>query len=145
MSTEKRAFSRLFGNKRKEVVLSKKEKVALSLVDSFNYDLMDLEDEVGRLSYSVDEWYDEKFQEFYEARSVLRDVYINNSESFIAVSDVSGDKEILEEIKTKAEELGLEADDVYPDWQLHYDTIEYLDDLESRFDDQVGELNSLGL
>ena len=145
MSTEKRAFSRLFGNNRKEVVLSKKEKVALSLVDSFNYDLMDLEDEVSRLSYSVEEWFDEKFNEFYEARSVLRDVYINNSEAFVTVSDVSGDKEILEEIKTKAEELGLEADDVYPDWQLHYDTIEYLDSLESKFDDQVGELNSLGL
>jgi len=144
MSTEKRAFSRLFGKKKKEE-LSKEHKVALSLVDSFNYDYTSLEDETGRLSYSVEEWYDEKFQEFYEARLVLRDVYINNSESFITVGDVSGDKEILEEIRTKAEELGLEADDVYPDWRLHFDAIEYLDYLEGKFDDQVGELNSLGL
>jgi len=144
MSTEKRAFNRLFGKKKKEE-LSKEHKVALSLVDSFNYDYTSLEDETGRLSYSVEEWYDEKFQEFYEARSVLRDVYINNSESFITVGDVSGDKEILEEIRAKAEELGLEADDVYPDWQLHFDAREYLDYLEGKFDDQVGELNSLGL
>lgn len=145
MSTEKRAFSRLFGKKKKELALSKEHKVALSLVDSFNYDYTSLEDETGRLAYSVEEWYDEKFQEFYEARSVLRDVYINNSESFITVGDVSGDKEILEEIRAKAEELGLEADDVYPDWQLHFNAIEYLDHLEGKFDDQVGELNSLGL
>ena len=152
MSTKDRVFSRLFDSskhttelKRAEAKLNAKKKVALGLVDELDYDYMSLQDEIGRLSYSVEEWFDEKFEEFYQLRSDLRSVYLQNSEAFLSVDDVSADKDRLEQIRDKAIELGLEADDVYPDWNVHYNDLEYLEQLESRFEDQVGELRSIGV
>lgn len=143
MTTQERIYKQLA--KKKKNTNLKKQKVALGLVDDFQYQLQDLEDEVGRLSYSVEEWFDEKFEEFYKLRGDLRAVYLQNSEAFLSAADVAGDGEILDQIKEKAEELGLSAEEVYPDWQFHYDTLQYLDQLESKFDDQVAELRSIGL
>jgi len=70
---------------------------------------------------------------------------LQNSESFVTTADVAGDLEILKQIKEKAEELGLSPEEVYPDWQLHFDDLQYLDQLESKFDDQVSELRSIGV
>ena len=152
MTTKNRVFSRLFDDKMHAAQLraekrkeDKLKKVALGLVDEFNYEYQYLQDEIGRLSYSVEEWFDEKFDEFYQLRSDLRSVYLQNSEAFVTTADVAGDLEILNQIKEKAEELGLSPEDVYPDWQLHFNDLEYLDQLESKFDDQVGELRSIGL
>lgn len=152
MSTKNRVFSRLFeenkhaaqlrAEKRKE---DKLQKVALGLVDELDYNLMDMQDETGRLSYSVEEWFEEKFAEFLELRGDLRAVYLQNSEAFLTLDDVAADRERLDDIKIKAEELGLSAEDVYPEWQEHYDAIEYLDYLETKFDEQVAEMRSFGL
>ena len=51
-------------NKLKE---NKKEnsKVDLALYDGIEYDFDYLQDEVSRLSYSTEEWYDEKFAKFH--------------------------------------------------------------------------------
>ena len=152
MSTEKRVFSRMFDSDKHAVRLRAEKrkadnlkKVALGLVDQINYEYDALQDEIGRLSYSVEEWFDEKFEEFYQLRSDLRSVYLQNSEAFITTADVAGDVDVLNQIKEKAEELGLTAEDVYPEWQLHFDDLEYLDQLQSKFDDQVAELRSIGV
>jgi len=114
----------------------KAQKVALGLVDNINYEFQYLEDEVSRLSYSVDEWFDEKFDVFFDAYSVIKDVYINGSEAFISEADVAGDMEILNEIETRSEELGVDVEEVYPNFYEHKQTLEYLEDLEKRFEDQ---------
>tara|TARA_R110000744_G_scaffold222810_1_gene341661 strand:+ start:151 stop:582 length:432 start_codon:yes stop_codon:yes gene_type:complete len=121
----------------------KAHKVALGLIDNFAYDNLDgLQDEVSRLSYSVDEWFDEKYSEFLESYRPLRDVYFNNSEAFITKGDLDRDLDLLNEIKEKAEELGLSASEVYPDWQEHFDQISYVEDLQKRFEDQKRELSN---
>lgn len=140
MSTEKRVFSRLFeenkhaaqlrAEKRKEDNL---KKVALGLVNELDYEFESLRDEVGRLSYSVEEWFDEKFDVWFEIGREIYSVYFQNSETFLTPDDVSGDKEKLLEIKSKAEELGLDVVDVYPDYDEHLQEIEYLADLDQRF------------
>lgn len=152
MSTKNRVFSRLFeenkhaaqlrAEKRKEDNL---KKVALGLVDSLDYNLMDMQDETGRLSYSVEEWFDETFDKFLQTRSDLRSVYLQNSEAFLTVDDVEADKERLDQIKEKAEELGLTAEDVYPEWQEHYDAIDYMGYLETKFDEQSDQLRNFGV
>jgi len=114
----------------------KAHKVALGLVDNINYEFQYLQDEVSRLSYSVDEWFDEKFDVFFDAYSVIKDVYINGSEAFISEADVAGDMEILNEIETRSEELGVDVEEVYPNFYEHKQTLEYLEDLEKRFEDQ---------
>ena len=115
------------------------------MIDNFSYgDVDSLQDEVSRLSYSVDEWFDEKYDAMREIFSDLRDVYLQNSEAFITSADVAQDEQVLQEIKTKAEELGLSAEDVYPQWQEHKEILSYLDDLEKRFDEQVRKMEDFG-
>jgi len=135
------AFNKL---QRKKTELSKDHKVALGLVDEIEYDLMSLQDEVGRLSYSTEEWYDENFEKFLDTRNALRDVYINNSESFLDPVDVEEDKRRLEEIKQKAEELGVDYTEVYDQWDEHMELIEDLDNFTDRFVEQTNELKSFG-
>ena len=135
------AFNKL---QRKKTELSKDHKVALGLVDEIEYDLMSLQDEVGRLSYSTEEWYDENFEKFLDTRNALRDVYINNSESFLDPVDVEEDKRRLEEIKQKAEELGVDYTEVYDQWDEHMELIEDLDNFTDRFVEQKNELKSFG-
>ena len=127
----------------KKVAL-KSKKVDLSLVDEINYKYEDLRDETGRLSYSTEEWFDEKFNEFYQLRGDLMSVYFQNSEAFISEADVAGDKEILEQIKEKSDELGMDVTDVYPNYTEHLEELNYLNYLEERFDKQVQELKDIG-
>ena len=47
---------------------------------------------------------------------------------------------LLNEIESKANDLGIDVSEVYPDFEEHKRTIEYLEDLEKRFDDQKGRL-----
>ena len=124
----------------------KAQKVALALLDEFTYsNLEGLEEEVGRLSYSTEEWYDEKFDQFIEARGVLRDVYINNSEAFLTTSDVAGDEEILSKLREAADELGMPVTTLYPDYDEHIRVIEDFKYVDGRFDEQKRELESYGL
>tara|TARA_B100001094_G_scaffold180601_1_gene174944 strand:+ start:112 stop:543 length:432 start_codon:yes stop_codon:yes gene_type:complete len=137
-----------FINKVKKTDLSKfsnKKKVELGLVDDFDYSFEELEDETSRLSYSVYEWYEEKFEAFREARMVLRDVYINGSEAFLDIEDVRGDEQILYDIETAANEIGLDKEEIYPNWQEHHNLIMDLANMSSEFENQVRELRDFGL
>jgi len=119
----------------------KAHKVALGLIDNFNYEYEYLEEEVSRLSYSVDEWFPEKFDEWFAIGRDIYSVYFQNSETFVSEADVAGDMDILNEIESKANELGLDVSEVYPDFEEHKRTIEYLEDLEKRFDEQKDEFS----
>jgi len=140
MSTKDRVFSRLFDSskhttelKRAEAKLNAKKKVALGLVNELDYEFESVRDEVGRLSYSVDEWFDEKFDVWFDLGREIYSVYFQNSEAFLTSDDLAADRDKLMEIKTKAEELGLDVVEVYPDYDEHLQEIDYLKDLEQRF------------
>lgn len=140
MSTKDRVFSRMFDKgrhgvelKRAEAKLEAKKKVALGLVNELDYEFESLQDEVGRLSYSVDEWFDEKFDVWFDIGREIYSVYFQNSEAFLTSDDVSGDRDKLIEIKEKAEELGINVEEVYPDFNEHLQEIDYLTELEQRF------------
>jgi hypothetical protein len=144
MNTKKAVFSKLFGKKPLTATQLKKQKVALGLVDEINYEFQYLEEETSRMSYVVEEWFDEKFDEWYQLRSDIKSIYFQNSESFISEADVAGDKEKLEEIKVKADELGIDVNDVYDTWQEHMDALDYLDYIENKFEEQKQELKDFG-
>ncbi|MCP4762788.1 MAG: hypothetical protein GY870_13500 [archaeon] len=121
----------------------KAQKVALGLIDEFSYgDVDSLNDEVSRLSYSVEEWFDEKFDQWYTIGREIYSVYFQNSEAFVTSADVARDEEVLQEIKTRSEELGVDVYDVYPQWDEHKRTLEYLSELEERFDQQKEEFRN---
>ncbi len=140
MTTKNRVFSRLFDDKKHAAQLraekrkeDKLQKVALGLVDELDYDYQSIADETSRLSYSVDEWFDEKFDVWFDLGREIYSVYFQNSEAFLTPDDVADDREKLMQIREKAEELGLTAEDVYPEWDNHLQEIDYLATLDQRF------------
>ena len=121
----------------------KAQKVALGLIDEFSYgDVDSLNDEVSRLSYSVEEWFDEKFDQWYTIGREIYSVYFQNSEAFVTSADVARDEEVLQEIKTRSDELGVDVYDVYPKFDEHKETLRYLKELEERFDQQKEEFRN---
>ena len=151
MSTKERVFSRMFDKGRHGVELKKAEaklnamkKVALGLVDSLNYDYSSIEDQSGLLNYLANEWHDEKFEEYRQAWITLNDEYTHNASTVLRYDDVSSDVDVLNEIKAKAEELGLDATDVYPDWDTHFEALEIMkedDDQYSRNEQEFRDWN----
>ena len=121
------------------------KKVELGLIDNLSYDDVSyLQDEISRLSYSTEEWYEENFDKFIEARGNLRAVYFQNSEAFIDPADVAGDREILAQIKQTADELGLPVEEIYDQYEEHIQALDDLDYFTERFDEQVRELRDYG-
>ena len=149
MSTKERVFSRLFDSskhntelKRAEAKLNAKKKVALGLVDELDYDLNVLTEETGRLNYAVDEFFDQQFDIMYDAYIKLYDVFFNNSEAFLTPSDLDSDRQRLEDIKIKSEELGLSVEDVYPNYEEHISEIEFLTEDSSKFEDRKSQFET---
>ena len=117
------------------------KKIDLALLDNFAYsNIDDLNDEVSHLSYTVEEWYEENFEKAFEAMQNLRAVYLQNSEAFISEADVAGDEEILQAIETTADELGLTPQELYEDFDAHKETLQYLSELEEKFEEQKREV-----
>ena len=123
----------------------KAQKVVLGLLNNFAFEYDTLEEEVGRLSYAVDDFFEEKYGELEDAYGVLKDVYIRGSESLVSKADVQGDMATLEEILQKAIDLGLDINEIYPDYDEHKQTLKYLFDLELRFDEQKRLVEDFGL
>ncbi len=110
-------------NKLKNAKKDSLKKVNLGLIDEFNYDFMNLEDEISTLNYLAYEWHDEKFEEYRQAFMTLNDEYTHNGSSVIRYADLERDEQLLVEIAQKAEELGLAPSEVYDDYDEHYRTI----------------------
>ena len=149
MSTKERVFSRLFDSskhntelKRAEAKLNAKKKVALGLVDELDYDLDVLTEETGRLNYAVDEFFDQQFDIMYDAYIKLYDVFFNNTEAFLTPSDLDFDRQRLEDIKIKSEELGLSVEDVYPNYEEHIREIEFLTEDSTKFEDRKSQFET---
>lgn len=119
--------------KRTEAKLNAKKKVALGLVDSFNYEYSSIEDQGGLLNYLAYEWHEEKFEEYRQAWITLNDEYTHNGSTVLRYDDVSSDVDILNQIKEKAEELGLNATDVYPDWDTHFEALEIMKEDDEQY------------
>lgn len=131
-TTKDKVYNRLANRK----TSLKKQNVKLGLVDELDYEFETLQDEVGRLSYSVDEWFDEKYDVWYEIGRQIYDVYFNNTETFLTPDDLVDDLEKLNSIKEKAEELGIDVNEVYPNWEDHVREIEYLQEQTELFEEQ---------
>jgi len=128
---------------KKQQKLSKSKKLNLGLVDEFSFSsIEDLQEEISRKSYSVYEWFDEEFEKAHQASMGLRDVYLNNSESFIDEADVAGDEEILNQIEAASNELGIDKEEIYPDFQEHREALRTLNEIDEEFDKQVREVEN---
>jgi len=120
----------------------KAHKVALGLIDNLENDIDYIEDQSGLLSYLAYEWHEEKLQAAKEAWMTLNDEYKFGASGVARFDDVSGDIEKLNEIKAKAEELGLEADDVYPAFDRHMEALNYMKESDDQYKENEREFNT---
>jgi len=130
MNTKQIILNKLKNARKQE--LSKK--VDLGLIDEFNYDFMNLEDEISTLSYLAYEWHDEKFEEYRQAFMTLNDEYTHNGSSVIRYADLERDEQLLVEIAQKAEEIGLAPNEVYDDYDEHYRVIQEMKETDKQYE-----------
>ena len=111
----------------------KAHKVALGLIDQLQYDYDSIEDQGGLLYYLAYEWHQEKFEEYRQAWMTLNDEYKHNASAVFRFEDVSQDVDTLNEIKTRAEELGVDVNDVYDRWDDHMQRLEEMREADDEY------------
>lgn len=103
----------------------KKQKVALGLVDEFTYtDANGLQQEVDNLNYFTQDWFPEKFDQWYDLGRDIYSIYFQRGEALITQTDLDSDKEILDKILESANELGLDVTQIYPDYSNHRELVD---------------------
>ena len=111
----------------------KAQKVALGLIDQLGYSYDEIEDQGGLLSYLAYEWHQEKFEEYRQAWMTLNDEYKHNASAVLRFDDVSSDIDTLNEIRTRAEELGVDVNDVYDRFDEHMQRLEDMREADSEY------------
>ncbi len=127
MNTKNRVFSKLFKDKTKELkgVQLKKYKATLSILDDFSYGQFDeINDEIDNLGYFVNEWFPDRFDQWYELGREIYSVYFQNAEPFITEADLNKDSELIDTIYETAYELGIEPEQIYPSINDHINVIQ---------------------
>lgn len=119
---------------------SNKKKVELGILDNFRYEYAELKSETDRLNEIVNHWFDDEFASAKAASAALRDVYLDKNEGLIQSIDVEADYGILQAIESTADELGLPPQDLYGYYDEHWELLEYLADLDDKFNDQESEV-----
>jgi hypothetical protein len=134
----KKVYSKL-PNKKVDL---KEQKVALGLIDDISYDYDNLEEEVGRLQYLLDEFIPQQFDKLDEAYILLKDVLVNNSENIIYYDDVAQDEETIQNIREKADELGLDANEIFPNIDGYSEELTRLRTLSDEFESAVRQFSN---
>tara|TARA_R110000822_G_scaffold130552_2_gene267108 strand:- start:187 stop:633 length:447 start_codon:yes stop_codon:yes gene_type:complete len=140
MGTENTVFSKLFAKKELSKMQLKKQKVALGLVDEFTYtDANGLQQEVDNLNYFTQEWFPEKFDQWYDLGRDIYSIYFQRGEALITQTDLDRDLDILDKILESANELGLDVAQIYPDYNNHRELVDQgIEDL-AKFEEQKQE------
>jgi len=120
----------------------KAQKVELGLLDEISYDYDNLVEEIDRLSYLVDEFLPEQFNKLDEAYILLKDVLVFNSENVIYYDDVSQDEETIRIIKEKAEVIGIDANEIFPNIDNYESELERLRVLSDEFKGAVRQFSN---
>ena len=118
------------------------QKVALGLIDDISYDYDNLEEEVNRLQYLLDEFIPQEFDRLDEAYILLKDVLVNNSENVIYYDDVAQDEETIQNIRAKADELGLDANEIFPNIDSYSEELTRLRTLSEEFESAVRQFRN---
>tara|TARA_R110002153_G_scaffold261473_1_gene421893 strand:+ start:301 stop:747 length:447 start_codon:yes stop_codon:yes gene_type:complete len=140
MNTKNTVFSKLFAKKELSKMQLKKQKVALGLVDEFTYtDANGLQEEVSNLNYFTQDWFPEKFDQWYDLGRDIYSIYFQRGEALITQTDLDRDLDILDKILESANELGLDVTQIYPDYSNHRELVDQgMEDL-AKFEEQKQE------
>lgn len=113
------------------------KKVDLSILDEFAYGTyQDMQEEVDNLSYFTQEWFPEKFDQWFDLGREIYSIYFQRGEPLLTEEDFNTDLAVLDKIKVAADELGIDVTQVYPEYYEHKDAITtglvYADEFERQ-------------
>ncbi len=120
----------------------KAQKLELGLIDDISYEYSNLEEEVSRLQYLLDDFIPKEFDRLDAAYSQLKDVLVNNSENVIYYDDVAEDEETIQSIRAKADELGLDANEIFPNIDGYSEELTRLRTLSEEFESAVKQFRN---
>ncbi len=117
-------FNQVILDKLKKNRTELSKKVDLSLLDEFVYsDASGLQEEVDALNYFTQEFFPEKFDQWYVAGREIYSIYFQRGEVLVTEEDLNRDEQILDKIEESANELGIMVDQIYPSYSQHRELI----------------------
>lgn len=116
MKAVNKVWAELSKGKKATKLSAKKREVKLSLVDELEDLYNRLEEQTGITSYFAYEWVEEAEQKVIDAIDGLDDYLINSSMSYLAETGQEA-LEALAKLEANAESLGIDPEEVYPDYE----------------------------
>jgi len=77
--------------------------------------------------------------EAQNAWMTLNDEYKFNASAVFRFEDVEADVNVLNEIRTRAEELGVDVNDVYPNYEDHLQRLEEMREADAQYQENERE------
>ena len=141
-------FNQVILNKLQKNKTRLSKKIDLSILDEFVYrDNEGMQEEVDKLTYLTEEFFPEKFDQWYDLGREIYSIYFQNGEPLVTEVDLQNDLAVLDKIREAANELGIDVNQVYPDYDSHKQTIEQgfysLDQFESQKQEFIDESKSV--
>jgi chaperonin cofactor prefoldin len=113
---------------------SKTRKVELNLMQDIANSREYLENSMGEASYIVDEFAPDKEDQLYEIQKDLDNIIVNSEASSLGVF-IDELKEKLDTLEAKAKDLGMDADELYDEFDDSKRELENAESVYSQFSD----------
>jgi chaperonin cofactor prefoldin len=113
---------------------SKTRKVELNLMQDIANSREYLENSMGEASYIVDEFAPDKEDQLYEIQKDLDNIIVNSEASSLGVF-IDELKEKLDTLEAKAKDLGMDADELYDEFDDAKRELENAESVYSQFSD----------
>ncbi len=134
MKQIQKVWAELSKGKKSTNLSSKKRKVELNLMQEIANSREYLENSMGEASYIVDEFAPDKEDQLYEIQKDLDNIIVNSEASSLGVF-IDELKEKLDTLEAKANDLGMDADELYDEFDDAKRELENAESVYSQFSD----------
>lgn len=134
MKQIQKVWAELSKGKKGTNLSSKTRKVELNLMQDIANSREYLENSMGEASYIVDEFAPDKEDQLYEIQKDLDNIIVNSEASSLGVF-IDELKEKLDTLEAKANDLGMDADELYDEFDDAKRELENAESVYSQFSD----------
>ena len=138
MKQVQKVWAELSKGKKATKLSSKKRKVELNLMQEIENLRSYMEDSASEASYIVNEFAPEKEDMLYDIQRDLDNIIVNSEAS--SLSDFISDlKDKLETLEDKARDLGMDANELYDEFDDAMRELEFAEQTQGQWDDMKDE------
>ena len=138
MKQIQKVWAELSKGKKGTNLSSNKRRVELNLMQEIENMREYMETSMNEASYIVDEFAPEKEDELYEIQRDLDNIIVNSEASSLEtfISDL---KDKMDTLEAKANDIGMDADELYDEFDETKKELEYANDILGKWDDLKNE------